>query len=1136
MRLAAFTKAHPADAAQEKLASHDWVARLPSPAASRSSELHTAMALELKYASDATLLLDDLVDSLGRPGNAAGVVVPVLMPSLPLVDRTKAALARRHGVAMGVAFLLPGAFIEHMAQLIGLDPLHPSWRPQGLAWRLVPLLAAMVEEGDTPRLGPACVDTRARHALARDVADRFDQYLYFRPEMIAAWDRGEAWDALPESAQGDEAWQRDLWRRLSAGLADHPHPAVRLRDLETRIHAGQGDVPTSLEVLASGPLPPTLLPLLRALATRTRVCLRALLPSTEYLGDLRAGRTQMRAGQAVDLAWEGHPLLSHLGKQAVDSFRSFEEALVTEGQEYDVIALPEPRSDRLLARLQADIRAARQPGAATTAPPVTADRSVRVHRCHGARREVEVLRDELLDAFESLPDLRASDVLILAHQLDLYGPLAEAILRDGDPSLPLRLAERRTDRSEPLVRGMHTLLRVAAGRVPLSEGLALLALPAVAARVESLGIDPATLADRVRASGITWGLNAAHRRAMDAGDQGTGTWREGLDRLLAGVWLGDADTASDGHQRPALPVSGDLGADPATLSASLDWLDGLVCLLDDWQREASPGQWADRLDRVLDQVLAAGDGRFDSTAAVDLVGQLRAAETDHACEVDMDAAAVADWLDQVAQEEVRAVSRVGGNMAMGGFKPMRAIPCRVLAIMGLHDAAFPRRARGPAWDLLAAAPRRGDRDPVREDRQLFLDALLAAGDRVIVTATARNIRSNKDEPLSACVDEFLRVAAATISDRVDIRETTYRDLIEDHPLQPFNAACFTGPRASFDTGHLEIARACQQRQEEAAPFQVGVFELPEAVQSAELELHEMIRILKDPWSAWLGSLGVEIPQAGDDPFALDREPVAAPAALDRWQLQTTVIDAVLEGRTSFLEERLAANRLLPYGILGAAMGRRAVQEAESLARHALHEAGGRLQPQRLVYRDGCPPVAGNIAVTPDRRLHVLVRPTELKAAAHHRLDVWVRATFAAACGMRGDTVVVSREGERTRVDRRPALAPDQARAALDHLLHLCAHARRYPLPFGPKTSFAVFAAGQRGVNEPDKAMKAWHQQPQGPPGEGDSASARLTWRDRDPFAEEIFDEWRRVAAAVFGPVEAWFATTATPARHEADGG
>ena len=73
------------------------------------------MALELKYASDATVLLTDLVDSLGRPSSPAGVVVPVLMPSLPLVDRTKAELARRHGVAMGVEFLLPGSFIERMA-------------------------------------------------------------------------------------------------------------------------------------------------------------------------------------------------------------------------------------------------------------------------------------------------------------------------------------------------------------------------------------------------------------------------------------------------------------------------------------------------------------------------------------------------------------------------------------------------------------------------------------------------------------------------------------------------------------------------------------------------------------------------------------------------------------------------------------------------------------------------------------------------------------------------------------------------------------------------------------------------------------------------------------------------------------
>ena len=1031
------------------------------------------MALELKYASDATALLDDLVDSLGTPGSPAGVVIPVLMPSLPLVDRTKAELARRHGVAMGVAFLLPGSFIERMAQLVGLDPVHPSWQPQGLAWRLIPLLAAMVEEGHTPRLEAACVDARARQALAGEVADRFDQYLYFRPDMIAAWDRGEAWDALPEDAQGDEAWQRELWRRLSDGLADHPNPAVRLQELVARIYAGDGELPASLEVLATGPLPPTLLPLLRALATRSRVCLRALLPSTEYLGDMRAGRAQMRAGREVDPAWEGHPLLSHLGKQAVDSFRGFEEELVTEGQEYEVITLRESGSDTLLARLQADTRAARQPGPVDTATPLEPDRSMRVHRCHGARREVEVLRDELLDAFASLPALTAGEVLILAPDLDTYGPLAEAILREGDPSMPLRLSERRLDRSDPLVAGLQMTLRLAAGHAHLSDGLALLELPAVAASVESLGTDPEVLANRLRASGITWGLNAAHRQALDAGDQGTGTWRDGLDRLLAGLWLGDADAAADARHRPALPVSGDLGGDPASMSASLDWLDGLVGLLEDWQMDTRPGQWADRCDQVLDQVLGAGDERFDSTAVVDLIDQLRAAETEHACGVPMDAAGVVDWLDTAAQDEIRAVSRVGGGIAMGGFKPMRAIPCRVLAVMGLHDSAFPRRARAPAWDLLAAASRPGDRDPVREDRQLFLDAILAAGDRVILTATARNIRSNKEEPLSACVDEFLRVAAATASSIPDTREVMYRKLIEDHPLQPFNPTCFTGARASFDTGHLAIARAFQQQQIEAVRFQAGAFEPPDEVQSADLELHEMIRVLKDPWSAWLGSLKVVLPQAGDDPFAMDREPVSAPSGLNRWQIQTEVIGAVLEGRTAFLEERLAADRLIAYGNLGRAMGRGSVQQAVSLARLAVREAGGRLHPHRLVYREGNPQVAGNITVNADRNLHVLVMPTELKGRPHHRLDAWVRATFAAACGMNGDTLIVSKHGESTRIDRMPPMAPEQARSALDHLLVLCQQARLCPLPFGPQTSSAIFDAGRRGRDPREQAVKAW---------------------------------------------------------------
>ena len=51
------------------------------------------MALNLKFGSDATRLLEDLIEVLGRPSGTVGHLVSVLMPSIPLIERAKAELA-----------------------------------------------------------------------------------------------------------------------------------------------------------------------------------------------------------------------------------------------------------------------------------------------------------------------------------------------------------------------------------------------------------------------------------------------------------------------------------------------------------------------------------------------------------------------------------------------------------------------------------------------------------------------------------------------------------------------------------------------------------------------------------------------------------------------------------------------------------------------------------------------------------------------------------------------------------------------------------------------------------------------------------------------------------------------------------
>ena len=63
-------------------------------------------------------------------------------------------------------------------------------------------------------------------------------------------------------------------------------------------------------------------------------------------------------------------------------------------------------------------------------------RSIQVHGCQGATRQVEVLRDAVLHLLADDPTLREDDVLVLCPDLTRFGPLVHAVLGpssdDGD--------------------------------------------------------------------------------------------------------------------------------------------------------------------------------------------------------------------------------------------------------------------------------------------------------------------------------------------------------------------------------------------------------------------------------------------------------------------------------------------------------------------------------------------------------------------------------------------------------------------------------------------------------------------------------------------------------------------------------
>ncbi len=154
--------------------------------------------------------------------------------------------------------------------------------------------------------------------------------------------------------------------------------------------------------------------------------------------------------------------------------------------------------------------------------------------------------------------------------------------------------------------------------------------------------------------------------------------------------------------------------------------------------------------------------------------------------------------DRLRGRPTRANFRTG-HLTVCTLVPMRSVPHRVVCILGLDDGEFPHKAPRDGDDLLLDDPHVGDRDPRAEDRQMLLDALLAATERLIITYTGNDERTNLERPPAVPVAELLDVVDRTVrtGSGPDAPAARERILIR-HPLQPFDPRNFRAGELTAD--------------------------------------------------------------------------------------------------------------------------------------------------------------------------------------------------------------------------------------------------------------------------------------------------------------------------------------------------
>ena len=841
------------------------------------------------------------------------------------------------GVAAAINTMLPGQFVWHSycALLPGLSS-RSVYDKQALTWRLYRLLATWNLDQLAPILSTYVqADSLPidRLQLARQLADLYDQYQVFRPDWLGLWEQG--YDLICEHNGQREAiptgqeWQPVIWRALCAdittqttaeGWSQVSRTALHERFLQACANTKERPIglPRRVVVFGMSSLPNSSLEVLRAIAPFTQVLLFVMNPSQHYWGDMVEGRELLRKeykrqtkrqdhSQFSDdhLHVYGNPLLASWGKQGRDFLHLFDEwDQPSQYQDYfanlpmgkvDVFSSPATANgDSLLARIQDDIlqlRSAQERAQLeqTETSLEADDHSLEFISAHSIQREIEILHDKLLNDFDRHQQgdnvaLETRDILVMVPDISTYAPHIEAVFgryrshaQNGERDsrfLPYHIADTGQRFANPILGAFETLLGLTQSRMTSVQGLSLLEVPACRERFGIQETDLQQIKVWVEKANIRWALTADHRQqqALPTLD-GHNTWQAGIDRLLLGF---ATDSSGSWQAVAACPEVSGLGAE------LLGSLSRFVNSLEQWRQNLQQNQTA---SQWVEALLALWQDFFvlDAEEVERLYKRIseylqhwqevvtQASMADEPIAIELVQSALLEQLDSPSLS-----SRfITGAINFATLMPMRAVPFKQIWLLGMNDDAYPRKRSFNDFDLIGYNYRPGDRSRRDDDRYLFLEALLSARDKLVISWHGRSIKDDTEQPPSVLVAQLRDYIAKAWPTKDLLQELTTQ-----YPLQPFSDHYFANDKPLYT-----YAREWASAKGNALPPETA--QLPPWLPERPISGADLVNFLKSPIdSLYQQRLLVPQPQTkGDIPstesFTLD--------GLQNWQLHSEVL-------------------------------------------------------------------------------------------------------------------------------------------------------------------------------------------------------------------------------------------------------
>ena len=695
----------------------------------------------------------------------------------------KQQLAIENGIAAHIKFSKPNDIIATLCKLC-----MPSGKAiltnERVRWSVYTFLGSDTFTSTFPHIASYYhKNDIKRIALTDELTDLFDQYQVYRHTTILEWNKHNG-------IAGVEDWQQWLWvmlrETLVANYQDRTDTAnALLNELQKEATRKQiTDKVPALYLFGIAVITPFYLQIYHALSKFMDIHLYLVNPSPEqwWLDDKsekQIARLLQKRGITKSLPMNfavGNDLLMNWGALVKESFGLLMDQDEFVNQYDTAAAIPILDPDSLLKKIQADI----YNNAASTDRNLVTDKDVvdgtiTINGAYTPVREVEVLYNYILSLIDQKQLLFApKDIVVLLSDVDLYAPYVHAVFGNAPYKIPYTIADESYTSGVSLFNTLQELLLFDTNSFKAEAVLQLLDAPLIRKRFKLN--DVSLLRDAIRQSGIIFskdGRVADETRSI--------SWNYGLKKIIYGICMSGEVAVNDGIDT-FIPLDTMEGNDAFDAVRLVYFVKVLQRKMDARLQDKTIAEWAIYLQELVDDMIVlAGEGEDEEYAKfIQLTASLLLLEEDESIKISFDVFRFS-FLKRL-QVEQKAASFMKGGITFCSMVPMRSIPFKIVAMLGMNFDKFPRKETAISFSLLQHW-KPGDRNVKNNDKHLFLETLLSAQQFLYISFIAVNAKDGAFLPASSLVDELIDYIARGYGKDTD---RFRKDWVTIHPLHSFS--------------------------------------------------------------------------------------------------------------------------------------------------------------------------------------------------------------------------------------------------------------------------------------------------------------------------------------------------------------